>query len=261
MSGRGDLAAGRLTVDLAAGTVAREGEAPLPFSDPGAFQLLADLWLRAGWDAKYVYGFTWLGRPVIQLPDDLMALQEAVFAVQPDVIVEVGVAHGGGLVFCASLLKLLGRGRVIGVDIEIRRHNRAALEAHPLFPLIMLVEGDSISSSVVARIGTEIKPRDKVMVLLDGLHTRAQVLAELRAYGPLVTPGSYIVAMDGIMQRVAGAVRSGADWGENNPQAAVNEFLASDARFELAPPVPPFNEGSPGIRPTYSPNGWLRRKA
>jgi cephalosporin hydroxylase len=147
------------------------------------------------------------------------------------------------------------------VDIEIRKHNRAALEAHPLYPLITLVEGDSISPAVVEEIRKQIRPGEKVMVLLDGLHTRAQVLAELRAYGPLVTPGSYVVAMDGIMQRVAGAARTGSDWVENNPQTAVREFLAEDKRFELAPPAPPFNEGSPGIRPTYSPNGWLKRKA
>jgi cephalosporin hydroxylase len=261
VSKRGDLVEHPpVTVDLAAGTICVQGQAPLPFSDPVAFQLMADLWLRAGWDAKYVYGFTWLGRPVIQQPDDLMTLQEAIHAVQPDVLVEIGVAHGGSLIFYASLFRLLGKGRVIGVDIEIRPPNRAAIEAHALYPLITLIEGDSISSQTIERIRKEIRPQDKVMVLLDGLHTRAQVLAELRAYGPLVSPGSYIVAMDGIMARVAGAVRSGADWREDNPQAAVGEFLATDERFELAPPAPPFNEGSPGVRPTYSPNGWLRRK-
>lgn len=262
MSGRGDLVArGRVTVDLEAGTVALEGGQPLPFSDPQAFQLLADLWLRAGWDAKYVYGFTWLGRPVIQLPDDLLTLQEAVYSLRPDVIVEIGVAHGGSLVFYASLCKLLGGGRVIGVDIEIRPHNRAAIEGHALFPLIALVEGDSVAPATLAAVRKGIRPKDKVMVLLDGRHTREHVLAELRAYAPLVTPGSWIVAMDGIMARVAGAPRTGEDWSENNPQAAVREFLATDNRFELAPPAPPFNEGSPGLRPTYSPKGWLRRKS
>jgi cephalosporin hydroxylase len=250
-----------VTVDLQAGTIRVEGQAPLPFTDPVAFQLMADLWLRAGWDAKYVYGFTWLGRPVIQQPDDLMTLQEVIHAVQPDVLVEIGVAHGGSLVFYASLFRLLGKGRVVGVDIEIRPHNRTAIEGHPLFPLITLIEGDSIAPATLDAVRRQISPGDKVMVLLDGLHTRAQVLAELRAYGPLVSPGSYIVAMDGIMARVAGAVRSGAAWREDNPQAAVGEFLATDDRFELAPPLPPFNEGSPGLRPTYSPNGWLRRKA
>ena len=262
MSERGDLVAhGRVVVDMQAGTVAVEGGEALPFSDPRAFQLMADLWLRAGWDAKYVYGFTWLGRPVIQLPDDLMALQEAVHAVQPDVLVEVGVAHGGSLIFYASLFRLLGKGRVIGIDIEIRPHNRTAIERHPLFPLISLVEGDSIAGSTLDAVRRRIQPGEKVMVLLDGLHTKKQVLAELQVYGPLVTPGSYIVAMDGIMARVAGAVRSGANWHDDNPQAAVKEFLATDDRFELAPPALPFNEGSPGLRPTYSPNGWLRRKA
>lgn len=261
MSKCGDLVArGHITVDLEAGTVGAEGGKPLPFSDPKAFQLLADLWLRAGWDAKYVYGFTWLGRPVIQLPDDLMTLQEVVYSLQPEVIVEVGVAHGGSLVFYAGLCKLLGRGRVIGLDIEIRKHNREALDAHPLRGLITLVEGDSIAPSTIDAVKRLVRQEESVMVMLDGSHTREHVLAELRAYGPLVTPGCYIVAMDGIMARVAGAPRTGENWREDNPQAAVKEFLASNDRFELAPPVPPFNEGSPGLRPTYSPNGWLRRK-
>ena len=198
---------------------------------------------------------------MIQLPDDLMTLQEAVHALRPDVIVEVGVAHGGSLVFHASLCRLLGKGRVVGVDIEIRKHNRAALDAHPLRELITLIEGDSIAVGTIEAVEKLIRPGESVMVMLDGRHTRAHVLAELRAYGPLVTPGSYLVAMDGIMARIAGAPRSEESWVEDNPQAAVREFLASDGRFELAPPAPPFNEGSPGLRPTYSPNGWLRRKA
>lgn len=266
MSGKGDLVErGRLEVDFRAGTVtfpavAGEPARTLPFSDPRAFQAIAELWLRAGWDAKYVYGFTWLGRPVIQLPDDLLTLQELVFEARPDVVIEIGVAHGGSLVFYATLLKALGAGRVIGVDVEIRKHNRAAIEAHPLAGLVTLIEGDSIAPATVAAVGRLIGPGEKTLVVLDGRHTRSHVLAELRAYAPLVSPGSYIVAMDGIMARVAGAVRTEPSWLSDNPQSAVREFLAEDARFELAPPRPPFNEGAASVRPTYSPNGFLRRR-
>jgi cephalosporin hydroxylase len=170
---------------------------------PGAFRILSQLWLRSGWDNKYVYSFTWLGRPIIQLPEDLIRIQEVIYSVRPDVIIETGVAHGGSLIFYASLCKLLDKGRVVGVDIEIRPHNRAAIESHFLSPYITLIEGSSIDRSVVSRVRELIKPDETVMVMLDSCHTKSHVLSELEAYGPLVTPGSYIVAMDGIMEHLA----------------------------------------------------------
>lgn len=196
----------RLTIDLENGSVTlenRSGEyATCPIGAPQAFSAISQAWLRSGWDTKYVYSFTWLGRPIIQLPEDMIRMQEVVFSVQPDVIIETGVAHGGSLVFYASLCKAMGRGRVIGVDIEIRPHNRKALESHFLFPLITLIEGDSISPQVVLEVKEQIKLGEKVLVLLDSCHTKSHVLSELNAYGPLVTPGSYIVAMDGIMEQL-----------------------------------------------------------
>ena len=159
---------------------------------------ISDIWLRAGWDNKYVYSFTWMGRPIIQLPEDMIRLQEVIYEVRPDVIVETGVAHGGSLVFYASLCKAMGRGRVIGVDVEIRPHNRAAIEAHALFPLITLIEGSSIEPQIVEEVKSLIKPDEKTMVVLDSNHEKQHVLAELRAYSPIVSVGSYIVAMDGI---------------------------------------------------------------
>src|SRR5579862_4730335 len=190
------------------------GTAPEEFGigTPEAFRLLSDVWLRSGWDTKYVYSFTWLGRPMIQLPEDVIRLQEVIFEVRPDVIVETGVAHGGSLVFYASLCKLLGAGRVIGVDIEIREHNRRALEAHPLGKWITLVEGDSASDATIAKVRKRIGSARKVMVLLDSCHTKEHVRRELEAYAPMIGRGSYIVAMDGIMERLAGAPRSEADW-------------------------------------------------
>jgi cephalosporin hydroxylase len=252
----------RLTVDPVAATVTVEDGGTvrtLPFDSPEAFQLVSDAWLRIGWDQKYVYSFTWLGRPVIQLPEDLVRVQEVVASVRPDVIVETGVAHGGSLVFYATLCKALGQGRVVGVDVEIRPHNRLAIEEHPLFGLITLVEGDSVAPATVERVAAEIGPADTVMVLLDARHTKEHVLAELRAYGPLVSPGSYIVAADGIMARLAGAPRTEPDWDLDNPLAAVDEFLREDDRFAAEEPALAFNEGLVNERVTYWPRGYLRR--
>ena len=176
----------RITIDPATASVIVEGGAEAgtyPFDSPQAFRLVSDAWLRIGWDQKYVYSFTWLGRPVIQLPEDLLRVQEVIASVCPDVIVETGVAHGGSLVFYASLCKALDRGRVVGVDIEIRPHNREAIEAHPLFPLIELIEGDSTDPGVVERVRAQLSPGDRTLVLLDSSHQREHVLAELHAYG------------------------------------------------------------------------------
>ena len=236
-----------------------DGSREIPFDSPEAFREASRVWLRCGWDAKYVYGFSWLGRPIIQLPDDLLRIQEVIAAVQPDVIVETGVAHGGSLVFYATLCKAMERGRVIGVDIEIRPHNRRAIEAHLLAPLITLIEGSSIDPATVASVRAQIRPGERVLVLLDSNHTAEHVLAELRAYGPLVTKGSYIVAADGIMQDVVGAPRTKPDWTWNNPRTAVREFLKTTGDFVSEEPPFPFNEGIVTERVTYWPEGFLRR--
>lgn len=252
-----------ISIDEEAGlvTVERGGERlTCGLDTPEGFQLISDLWLRAGWAVKHVYTFTWLGRPVIQLPEDLVRAQELVYALRPDVIVETGVAHGGGLVFYAGLCRLAGRGRVIGVDIEIRSHNRVAVESHPLAPLITLVEGDSADPATVERVSAMVGPGESVLVLLDSNHSKAHVLAELRAYAPLVSRGSYMIAMDGgIMALVAGGARAGADWGWNNPAAAAAEFVRLNPDFALEEPPFLFNEG-PAARPvSYWKGGYVRR--
>ncbi|HEX5889772.1 MAG TPA: CmcI family methyltransferase [Pyrinomonadaceae bacterium] len=226
---------------------------------PEAFRIISDVWLRAGWDTKYVYSFTWLGRPMIQLPEDMIRIQEVIHTVQPDVIVETGVAHGGSLVFYASLCKAMGRGRVIGVDVEIRPHNRAAIEAHALFPLITLIEGSSIEPQIVEEVKSLIKPGERTMVVLDSNHEKQHVLEELRAYSPLVSVGSYIVAMDGIMERLAGAPRSAPDWSWNNPRQAALEFVAENADFVIEEPQFAFNEGKITERVTYWPSAFIKR--
>ena len=226
---------------------------------PEAFAVISKLWLRCGWDNKYVYSFTWMGRPIIQLPDDLVRLQEVIYALKPDVIIETGIAHGGSLIFYASLCKAMERGRVIGIDIEIRPHNRKAIEAHELFPLITLIEGSSIEPAVVEKVKSLVRPDDRVLVLLDSCHTKAHVLAELNAYSPLVSKGSYIVAMDGIMEEVGGAPRTEPDWTWNNPRQAALEFVQANTDFVIEEPRLPFNEGSITVRVTYWPAGFIKR--
>lgn len=234
----------------------------LPLGSPAAFEAVSRAWLRCGWDVKYVYTFSWFGRPVIQLPEDLVRVQEVVYRVRPDVLVETGVAHGGSLVFYASLFQAMGRGRVVGVDVEIRPHNRRAIEAHELAGRITLVEGDSTDPGVVGRVRGLVRPGETVMVVLDSNHTRAHVLAELEAYSGLVTPGSYIVATDGLMKDLAGAPRSRPGWGEDNPHAAAQDFLARHPEFVGEQPPWPFDESEGLTRNvTYWPGAWLKRLA
>jgi cephalosporin hydroxylase len=255
---------GVVSVDLAAGTVTLSldgAETTHPLGSAEGFEVVSRAWLRAGWDAKYVYGFTWAGRPIIQLPEDLVRVQEVVHAVRPRVIVETGIAHGGSLIFYAGLLKQMEGGLVVGVDIEIRAHNRAAIEAHELFGLIRLVEGSSVDPAIVDRVRAEVAGAEPVMVILDSNHTREHVLAELRSYAPLVSPGSFLVVADGIMRDLAGAPRTRTDWVTDNPQTAVDEFLAENADFQLEEPAFPFNEGAVAHRVTYWPRCYLRRKS
>jgi cephalosporin hydroxylase len=244
----------RVTVIAADGT-----RQELAIGSPQGFELLSRLWLRSGWDAKYVYSFTWLGRPILQLPEDMIRIQEVIYRLQPDVIVETGIAHGGSLVFYAGLCKLLDRGKVVGVDREIRPHNRQALEVHPLRRYLTLIEGDSIDPAVVRRVQAQVQPGQTVLVLLDSCHTRSHVLSELCAYAPLVSRGSYLVAMDGIMEEVAGAPRTNPDWTWNNPKRAVLEFVKEHPEFVIEEPAFLFNEGTVRQRVTYWPSAFARR--
>lgn len=184
---------------------------------------------------RYSYNFTWLGRPVIQYPQDLIAMQEIVWNVKPDLIIETGVAHGGSLVFYASLLQLLaGSGRVLGIDVEIRPDNRAAIEAHPMSARIQLVQGSSVDASVVARVAAQAGQAERVMVVLDSNHTHEHVLRELELYSPLVTRGSYLVVFDTAIEDMPKSAFVDRPWGPgNNPATAVKAFLQTNRRFEV----------------------------
>lgn len=226
---------------------------------PEGFRLLSKLWLRSGWDTKYVYGFSWMGRPIIQLPEDMLRIQEIIYRVKPDVLIETGIAHGGSLIFYASLFKAMEKGRVIGVDVEIRPHNRKAIEAHEMYDRITMIEGSSVDHDIVGEVRAKIKAGERGLVILDSNHTRAHVLAELRSYAEFVAVDSYIVACDGIMQQMVGAPRTNPEWVTDNPQSAVKDFLAGRDDFVLEEPVFPFNEGEITERVTYWPNAFLRR--
>ena len=244
---------------LAGDGVPSAGAVEIANGDVAAFDALADQWLSTGLRMKYIYTFTWMGRPIIQFPDDLLRLQEIVFRVQPDVIIETGIAHGGSLVFHASLCKVLERGRVIGVDIEIRPHNRAAIEAHPLKPLITLIEGSSTDSRIVGRVRSLVAPGETVLVILDSNHTMAHVRAELEAYSPLVTPGSFIVVMDGYVMELAAPDRPDSNWGSDNANAGVRAFTADHPEFAVEDPALSFNESTIRRPVTGFRGGLLRR--
>lgn len=229
-------------------------------SDPKSFKLISDLWLRSGWDTKYVYGFSWLGRPIIQLPEDIIRIQELIYQTKPDVIIETGVAHGGSLVFYASLCNAIGKGKVIGIDIEIRAHNKKALNAHKLKKFITLIEGSSIDEEVFSELNTHINNLDSVLVILDSNHSKEHVYKELNIYSKLIKSGGYIVACDGIMKQVKGAPRTNDDWDWNNPIEAINDFVSINKEFEVVEPTWPFNEGSVQERVTYWPQAYLRKK-
>ena len=231
-----------------------DGEtASVPLYSPEGFRIISQLWVKAGWASKFSYNFSWMGRPVIQLPEDLLMMQEVIYKVRPDVVIETGVAHGGSSVFYASLFEILGHGRVISIDIEIRPHNRKALEEHPLKKRITLIEKSSISPETHLEVRGLIAPNEKVMVFLDSNHCKSHVRKELESYSPLVSPGSYIVAADGNMDDLHDAPGGRPEWLTDNPKAAIHEFLAAHPEFEIDPEPTRL-----GI--TYWPDAYLRRK-
>jgi cephalosporin hydroxylase len=230
-----------------------------PLYSDEAFRYLSHYWLTVGWNQKYVYSFAWMGRPIIQLPEDMVRMQEVIYAVKPDVIVETGIAHGGSLIFYASLCKAMGKGRIIGIDIEIRPHNRAAIEAHEMFPLLTLIEGSSTDGAIVEHIQSLIKPGERVLVILDSNHTKSHVAEELEAYHDIVSVGSYIVATDGSMQDLHDVPRGSSHWKLDNPVEAVKEFTAKHSNFVVEQPAWPFNESTLTDNITHWPSAWLRR--
>lgn len=192
-------------------------------------------WVNAIAPHKYTYNFSWLGRPIIQFPQDLAALQEIIWDTKPDLIIETGIAHGGSLIFHASMLQLLGNdGRVLGVDIDIRDHNRAEIEAHPMFERIEMIQGSSIDGSTADQVRMIAGGAKRVMVVLDSNHTHAHVERELELYAPLVTKDCYLVVCDTLIEDMPAGSFPDRPWDKgNNPATAVREFLSATDRFEV----------------------------
>jgi len=204
---------------------------------------------------NYSYQWSWLGLPIIQLPPDIVALQEIVWETRPTVIVETGLARGGSLIFYASLLELLGRGKVIGIDIDLRDHNRRAIEQHPLAGRVTLIDGSSTSPATHTAVRRQITKDDAVMLVLDSDHEHTHVLTELRMYAPLVTPGHFLVVADTVIEDIPPQAHRPRKWGPgNNPKTALRAFLAENSDFEIDEYV------NAKLLQTASPQGYLRRR-
>ena len=202
---------------------------------------------------KYSYNFTWLGRPVIQFPQDLIAVQEIIWKIKPDLIIETGIAHGGSLIFHASILDLIGKGDVIGIDIEIREHNKIEIEKHPLFKRITMIEGSSIDENIVKQVYDLSKNRKKVLLILDSNHTHNHVLQELQLYSSLVNKNSYVIVFDTVVEDLPDALTADRPWGKgNNPKTAVWEFLKNNDRFEIDKDI------ENKLLITVAPDGYLK---
>jgi len=203
---------------------------------------------------KYTYHFAWLGRPIIQFPQDIIAMQEIIWRVKPDLIIETGIAHGGSLIFYASMLELLGGSRaVVGVDVDIRAHNRVEIEKHPMFKRITMLEGSSIDESIVSQVYDFAKGKENILVCLDSMHTHDHVLKELELYSPLVTKGSYLAVFDTIIEDMPTDFFPDRPWGKgNNPKTAVWEFLKNNKRFEIDKMI------ENKLLITVAPDGYLR---
>ncbi len=215
---------------------------------------LSNKWIADVSVYKYSYNFSWMGRPIIQFPQDIIAMQEIVWSVKPDLIIETGIAHGGSIIFYASLLELIGKdGQVLGIDIDIREHNRVEIENHPMFKRITMMEGSSIDEGIVKKVYEFAKGKKRILVVLDSNHTHEHVLKELELYSPLVTKGSYLVVFDTVVEDMPEGFFPDRPWGKgNNPKTAVWEFLKTNDRFEIDKEI----EGKLLI--TVAPDGYLK---
>ncbi len=208
---------------------------------------------------KYSYNFSWLGRPIIQYPQDMIAMQEIIWSVKPDLIIETGIAHGGSLIFSASMLELVAsctgnEGEVLGIDIDIRPHNRKAIEEHPMYKRISMIEGSSLAPEIVAQVVAKAKSKKRIIVCLDSNHTHEHVLAELEAYAPLTTVGSYCVVFDTIVEDMPKELSGDRPWGPgNNPKTAAREYLKSHPEFAIDKRI------QNKLAITVAPDGYLKR--
>ncbi len=219
-----------------------------------SFHQVTDQWFKQSIKERYSYNFSWMGRPIIQYPTDIVAMQELIWKIQPDLIIETGVAHGGSLVYYASLLELLGGERkVVGIDIDIRAHNREALEDHPMYKRLHLIEGSSVDSPVLDEVKELVSQHSVVLVTLDSNHTHDHVLKELELYSPFVTEGSYLVVFDTCIEDLPEDSFPDRPWEVgDNPKTAVREFLQTSERFTVD------HELEERLMITVAPSGYLK---
>lgn len=217
-------------------------------------------WVNRSAKHKYSYNFRWLGRPIIQLPQDIVAMQELIWSIRPDLIIETGIAHGGSLIFSASMLELNcvcggpQTAEVVGVDIDIRAHNREAIEAHPMFRRISMIQGSSIAPEIIEQVKAKAAGKQCVLVCLDSNHTHDHVLAELQAYAPLTSVGSYCVVFDTIIEDMPAEMFPDRPWGPgDNPKTAVWGFLKTHPEFEIDRSI------QNRLLITVAPDGYLKR--
>lgn len=217
-------------------------------------QALSRIWLREITRHKYAYNFQWMGRPIIQFPQDMIAMQEIVWETRPDLIIETGIAHGGSLIYYASLLELLGGdGQVLGIDVDIRKHNRTEIEKHPMSKRICMVEGSSIDAGIGRQVSALAASRRQIMVVLDSNHTHDHVMQELALYSPLVSKGCYLVVFDTLLEDMPDDLVTDRPWSKgNNPKTAVHEFLRSNDRFVIDKRI------QDKLLITVAPDGYLR---
>lgn len=212
-------------------------------------------WLNLTGNYKYSYNFKWLGRPIIQMPTDIVALQEIIWEIKPDLIIETGVAHGGSIIFYASMLELIGEdGKVLGIDIDIRSHNRVEIENHKMIKRIEMIEGSSIDKKTLEKVEDIAKNRKCIMVILDSCHTHEHVFEELKAYSKFVTEGSYLVVLDTAVEFISGELSEDRPWGKgDNPWTATQAFLETTQDFEIDQRIPD------KLLLTAAYDGYLRR--
>jgi len=203
---------------------------------------------------KYSYNFSWLGRPIIQYPQDIIAMQEIIWKIKPDLIIETGIAHGGSLIFYASLLEVIGGGEVLGIDIEIRPHNKEAIEQHPMFKRITMIEGSSISDKILDFVKDFSKSKKRILVCLDSNHTHNHVLKELEAYSHFVSVNSYLIVFDTIIEDITEELSNQRPWGVgNSPKTALYEFLKNRDDFIID------NTIDNKLIVTAAPDGYLKK--
>jgi len=204
--------------------------------------------------SQYSYNFSWMGRPIIQYPQDMIAMQEIIWQVKPDLVIETGIAHGGSLIYYASLLELIGKGEVLGIDIDIREHNLMEIEKHPMFKRIKMMQGSSVDSQIVEQVKKYAEGKSTVLVCLDSNHTHAHVLDEIKMYSPFVTVGSYLIVFDTIVEKLPDNYLPGRPWAKgNNPMTAVKEFIKTSDQFVVDTAI------DNKLLISVAPGGYLKR--